>query len=289
MSETGELPLEEPKSGKKPHELTTGQVMDMIETKWGDRGEHIVLFDVPDRVGMKQRRRADVIAISMWQKSNYVIHGAEIKVSRGDWLRELKQTSKSDPFLPHVDRWWLITGNVTVAKPEEIPDYWGWMNATATGLRIMRPARAIESTENKVFMNRDWAYGLIQRAHRASGEELSRQVAKGIEVQLKVETARLEREYAGRNRDYFKSEYESLKAKVDAAQAASGLELDSWRFGNPTTVGQLAKALHQLQGTGYSSARSEFERHIANYQSLIKRTQEVLEAMNLPPHAKGDI
>lgn len=282
MSETGELPLEEPKGSKKAHEFNTPQVEDMIERKFAENGEYIVLFDCPDSVGMKQERRCDAVALGMWGRTEYTVNGFEIKVSRGDWLRELKQPKKSDPFIDKVDKWWLVTGNITVAKPEEIPDYWGWMNATGSGLRIMRPAKAIGSADGMVSMNRKWAYGLIQRAHRGAAEEITRQVHKRIDEAMAREKERLEAEYANRNRDYYKTMYESLKAKVDAAEASSGLELDSWRFGTPENVGRIAKALHKLQGDGYGF-KSEFLRHISNYESLIKRTREVLDALQLPP------
>ena len=76
----------------------------------------------------------------MWGSSGRLIQGYEVKASRSDWLRELKQTEKSDPFTSRCDRWWLITGSQDIAKLEEIPACWGWMSATAHGLRVQKPA-----------------------------------------------------------------------------------------------------------------------------------------------------
>lgn len=279
MSETGELPLEEPaKGGKKPTEFTTPQVMDMLSKKYGENGEYIVLFDCPDTVGMKQERRCDAVALGMWSRTNYNIHGFEIKISRGDWLRELKQPNKSDPFIGKCDYWWLVTGNIAIAKPEEIPEYWGWLNATGSGLRIMRPPKPIESTVDKGLINRKWAYGLIQRAHRDAADEIRRQVGKRVDESLAGERERLEREYANRNRDHWQESFKALQKKVEAAEAASGLEIDSWRFGDPEQVGKLAKLLHQLSGR-YDAAPGKLKQHIEAYKTLIGRTQEVLELL----------
>lgn len=153
-----ELPLEEVKS--KP--LTAGDVNQMLWNKYTEKGEYVVLFDVPNIVGIRQERRCDAIAIGMWGSTGRLIHGFEVKVSRGDWLREVKDVSKADPFIEQCDRWWLVTGDLSVAKPEEIPAAWGWMNATKTGLRIQRPAQPLPQDETRI--RRLWAFALIRRA-----------------------------------------------------------------------------------------------------------------------------
>jgi hypothetical protein len=279
MSETGELPLEEPAKGsKKPTEFNTPQVNAMIERKYAENGEYIVLFDCPDVVGTKQERRCDAVALGMWSRTGYKIHGFEVKVSRSDWLRELKQPKKSDPFIDKCDSWWLVTGNLNIAKPEEIPEYWGWLNATGSGLRIMRPARPIESNGDGVLISRKWAYSLIQRAHRGSIEEIGKEVIKRLDVAMVQEKERLEADYARRNKDYYENMYIALKKRVDDAEAASGLQLEGWRFGEPAQVGKLAGALHALIGR-YDAPEGKLKQHIDNYADLAKRTQAVLDEL----------
>jgi len=58
--------------------------------------DHAVLFDVADGTGGKITRRADAIVQALWPSRGLWLAGVEIKVSRGDWLRELKDAGKAD-------------------------------------------------------------------------------------------------------------------------------------------------------------------------------------------------
>ena len=63
------------------------------------------------------------------------LHGHEIKVSRGDWLRELQDPSKSAAWSRYCDRWWLVAPP-GVARREELPAGWGLMEVTGAALRV---------------------------------------------------------------------------------------------------------------------------------------------------------
>lgn len=281
--ETGELPLDEPSKKKKGRvAFTTPQVEKLIAARWSEAGEHVVMFDCPNQVGMKQKRRCDVVAVSMWQKSGYLINGMEIKVSRSDWLRELKQTSKADIFLNQCDRWWLVTGHVDVALPEEIPDCWGWMNATEHGLRILRPAKVLDSTLSKEIMRRDWAYALIQRAARQATKDTPEFTAQ-VEERVAFERKHLEEHFARLAKDPWADRYAEIKLRLDTFQKVSGIELDSWRWGSIKETAELAKALHDLNVNSYNGAATKFRQHISAYQDLIKRTEAALAALNTHP------
>ena len=63
-----------------------------------------VLHEVPNATGAGKVRTADAIAISLWPSRGLEIHGLEIKVSRSDWRRELKQPEKSVPIQRYCHR-----------------------------------------------------------------------------------------------------------------------------------------------------------------------------------------
>ena len=68
------------------------------------------------------------------------IHGHEIKVSRSDWLAELKDPTKAQAWKQYCDKWWLVT-SPGVAKKDELPDGWGLIEISPTGtLKIRRQA-----------------------------------------------------------------------------------------------------------------------------------------------------
>lgn len=68
---------------------------------------------------------ADAVSYNLYRSTGHEITGFEIKVSRGDWLNELKQPWKSDTIMQYCDRWWLVAPK-GVANIEEIPKAWGF-------------------------------------------------------------------------------------------------------------------------------------------------------------------
>lgn len=69
-------------------------------------------------------RVCDALALSLYQSKRFALVGHEIKVSRADWLRELKDPSKADAFRRYCERWWLVAPD-GVVRPGELPEGWG--------------------------------------------------------------------------------------------------------------------------------------------------------------------
>src|ERR1041384_7618712 len=61
--------------------------------------------------------------MSLWPSRGLLLHGFEIKVSRTDWLRELRDPGKADEFIRYSDRWWLVT-EPDVVLDGELPETW---------------------------------------------------------------------------------------------------------------------------------------------------------------------
>jgi hypothetical protein len=72
-----------------------------------------------------ERRTADFIAVDTWASGKAAIHGVEIKVSRSDWLRELKDAGKSAAFMSWCTHWWLAVADRAMVRDGELPPGWG--------------------------------------------------------------------------------------------------------------------------------------------------------------------
>jgi hypothetical protein len=48
-----------------------------------------------------------------------------VKVSRGDWARELKDPSKAEEIMGFCHRWWIAVGDADIVRPGELPPTWG--------------------------------------------------------------------------------------------------------------------------------------------------------------------
>lgn len=268
--QTAELALEDPVKS-----FSTGEINQMLWNRYTEKGEHVFLFDVPNIVGVNQARRCDGVAIGMWGSSGRLIQGFEVKASRSDWLREVKDVTKADPFVEQCDRWWLVTGHVSIAKPEEIPAAWGWMVATKTGLRIQRPASPLPQPDH--VMKRLWAFALIRRA-------AERGAAGSTEFKLAVkkETDRLERMYednAKREINRAVPKLELMQAEIAKFEKDSGMKLGDWKLGN---VGTLAKRLAALKETGYGSIAGTLDNTIRSLNGLVENAKALREALDCP-------
>lgn len=62
------------------------------------------------------------------------VHGFEVKVSRGDWLRELRDPSKAEHWVRYCHHWWVVAPK-GVVKLEELPPNWGLLQPAGARLR----------------------------------------------------------------------------------------------------------------------------------------------------------
>lgn len=78
--------------------------------------------------GWAREQRADAIAMHLWPSRGLELIGFELKVSRGDWKRELADPSKCDHVKRFCDRWYLVAYDLKVIKyADELPEGWGLM------------------------------------------------------------------------------------------------------------------------------------------------------------------
>lgn len=99
-----------------------------------------VPFDGPDG----RTRLADAVALPTYQSRGYVVHGFEVKVTRSDWLAELKDMSKAEAVAKDVDRFWLVLGDAGIASDDEVPGAWGILVPNGDDkLRIRRQAKQL--------------------------------------------------------------------------------------------------------------------------------------------------
>lgn len=102
------------------------------------------LHHVHGRVG--GTRTADGVSVGIWHSRGLLIQGIEVKTSRSDWLRELKQPAKADgTVFGFCDRWWLATPrNVKVVKEGELPAPWGHVSVDGRGVHVEKDAPVLQ-------------------------------------------------------------------------------------------------------------------------------------------------
>ncbi len=175
---------------EKPKPLTASEVKSCIQDHFGTGGErYAVLFEVRNGTAFKANRSVDAIVMSLWPSLGMELWGIEIKVSRGDWLRELKAPEKASEVFAYFDRWFLVAP-ADVAKPDELPEPWGWMVPEGGKLRKVRDAALNPSTKQ---VDRDFLAALLRRTAKTDDAFVNKQVSTALEAQRKNYDAEVER------------------------------------------------------------------------------------------------
>lgn len=102
------------------------------------RAEHVRVT-----AGFGARRICDYMALDLWpggygtKRTGPMLHGHEVKVSRSDWLTELRDPEKAEAFRRYCDFWWLVVSEKSIVKVGELPIGWGLMVATGDSVRVV--------------------------------------------------------------------------------------------------------------------------------------------------------
>lgn len=151
-----EPPQSEPAPAGPALALTEREMLDLLHQRFGftsrnggvPKPRYVCAEHVRAESGFDQRT-LDFIAVDTWRSGNLAIHGAEVKVSRSDWLRELKDPHKSEPFLAWTTHFWLAVPDAAIVRDGELPPGWGLLAARATRAgaqlvaRVTAPRRAV--------------------------------------------------------------------------------------------------------------------------------------------------
>lgn len=119
---------------------------------------------------------ADFIAIDKWPSGQSLI-GHEVKVSRADWLTELRDLSKSERVKRYCDYWYLVVSDPAIVKAGELPGDWGLMYAHGPGLRVKTKAPTLDPEP----LTLDFVAGLTAAVQRTAMREPLHRDARTIQ------------------------------------------------------------------------------------------------------------
>ena len=120
---------------------------------------------------------ADFIAIDKYASSQ-AIHGHEVKVSRADWLTELRDLSKSERVKRYCNFWWLVVSDASIVKSDELPEGWGLLVKASDRLRVKVRAPRLEP----VPLSLDFVSGLAAAVQRTTFREPLHRDARTIQM-----------------------------------------------------------------------------------------------------------
>lgn len=134
-------------------------------------------------------RYADAIAMNLWPSRGLAIHGFEVKVYRGDWLRELKSPEKAEAIHRFCDYWWIVAPDGVVLDGE-LPEGWGLFSPN-NGARLRVVTKAAKVAE-PTPAGRGFLAAMLRRAVQQAPDVLA------IDAAVKAERERLDVSYRDR-------------------------------------------------------------------------------------------
>ena len=221
--------------------MTAAEVRAALTRRWPD-SEYLTIAEAPQD-SSRQERKLDALVVSLWKSRGHELDGVEIKVSMGDWRRELADASKADWWWKHVHRFWLaVPADLAPKIRDDLPGTWGLLACSAEKapkVVVKAPRRAPEPLPwgTTVGLLRAAADSGIQALHRAEERGRSRGFEEGKRAAEKT---------AGVGGNYAQQELERLREQIREFSEASGIDisnrwLDGDRLGR--TVALLQKEL----------------------------------------------
>lgn len=122
--------------------LSAATVLSAVRAKLWPAQSHALLEQVRQRTGYGTGpdRYADAVVMSLWPSRGLWLAAVEVKVSRGDWLRELRDPRKAEAVFKFARYRWLVTAE-GVVHAGECPEAWGHVEVSRAGkAKVVRDA-----------------------------------------------------------------------------------------------------------------------------------------------------
>jgi hypothetical protein len=213
---------------------TTQTILEMLKamhSRSSRRDEWALFPELNIGTGAKGGRWIDLWVVNLYPSKGYKKIAYEIKVSRGDFLRELEDPTKRAGAETVTNECYFVAP-AGLINPPECPEGWGLIELTTSGLRrkVMAPYREVRLPESFI-------YSILRRSGRAEKQnpppvevmnELIR--LRGLQDVIKEEIGYFYAVDPIQLREYLRTQTRPLKetrrkiakllADVDALQAA---------------------------------------------------------------------
>ena len=205
--------------------------------------EWAFLAQVSDRTGGASRY-ADGVAMNLYPSRGLEIRGFEIKVHRGDLIKELKNPNKAEEIARFCNSWYLVTPEKLVKPDDEIPVGWGIIEVKEDeSLRqVKKPLHRDADTVTK-----DFVASLLRRAAEREINDFDRAVEAKVkkEIEARLEATKRQKSY---EHDRALEEVKRLREQINTFEEASGMRLSG--YDAPRKYGEAAALLVKYNVTG---------------------------------------
>lgn len=233
--------------------------------------EWVLMEEVRDAAGFDSRRSADGIAMSMWPSRGLEVHGFEIKASRSDWLREIKNPAKAEAIANYCDKWWIVAAQ-KVVNPGELPPMWGLLEQTgADGLKVQIQAPTREDVRP---LDRSFVAAMLRRAGQIDEYTIRTKIEEATRQHHEEARQYADREIAARTK-----RHQEVIARLELIKEKSGIDILGYSFDDKRIAAALkfALAAGDIRGhyMGLEGVRNHMDALIKKIDALAPMAEEV--------------
>lgn len=229
---------------------------------------YITLEEVRDATGFDGVRTADAMAVSLYRSRGKALWGFEMKVSRNDWLKELKQPEKAESIMRYCHHWALVVPDAGIVKTGELPSSWGMYVAQKTRLKCIVPAPLLEPMPLDMRMFTAITYAISSRQSKIDEVTLRKERDAGYQEGVKRSGI-----------DRYETLYTDLQARITAFEKASGLSIQhGWN--KPEKIGAAVRTLMEAESE-VQRVMNQLKRGVEDADRLkgaLKKHVEILES-----------
>jgi hypothetical protein len=225
--------------------ITAADIRDRLRSYYG-AAEWALLFEVLDATGARNTRSADALAMNTWPSRGLAVHGIEIKVSRSDFLNELRRPAKAETIARYCDYWWVAAPE-DIVKPGEVPEAWGHLAPFGDSLGVVK--LGAKNPEPKA-LDRLFVASVLRNAGRVDEGELRIAAAKILAAERAAIQETVDNEVSRRS-----TRWKELSDIVNKFESDSGLAIATgWRG---EKLGKKVKILETVMDWGGVSTLSK--------------------------------
>lgn len=226
-----------------------------------------IVFEVAQGAGWKANRHLDAMAMGVWPSQGLVLHGIEIKVSRGDWRRELAIPEKAEQMARFCDFFWLAAPE-GVVPVEELPANWGLLELKGPKLRQVKAAEKLQAAQ----LSKDLMAAVFRAACRPVAAD---EVAAGIAAGMALAREELEKNHEARvTREIENRTYRDAKAAEKWRALLNALGDDDW-----TPENEVIAAVKLVMALGVGPSRNGAQHVLQVLDAATKSIRAAMEPM----------
>ncbi len=243
----------------------TKDIIHALRNKYSpETSEWAFMEQVGKNISATYNRWADAIAVGLWKSRGHEIIGFEIKVSRADWLKELKHPDKAHGVGKYCHSWYLVVGDESIVKDGELPMNWGLMVPhTKNNLKIKVPATRNKKPEP---INIGFMCAILRRAMQQCLPE------KRLQAEFKrghSEGYDIGKNSAQRELEYKEKQITGLEKRIEDFEKEAGFSInESWK--KPEEVGKVLKMILEGNYGSYVSRLEDMQTRLKNMGKVMK-------------------